>query len=130
MADKPRYRVRVNYKARQDISAIVTWTWNAFGELATVRYEALIAQALIDIASDPDRIGSQSLPDILVAGARIYHLSFSRSRAPRPSVKEPRHFILYRKCSNGEIEVARILHDRRDFDRHLPDDYRTSDTTD
>ncbi len=127
MAEASRYQVRVNDQARRDISAILKWTWDVFGERATIRYEALVAQALIDLASDPDRIGSQARPDILVSGARIHHLSFSRSRVSGPSVKEPRHFIVYRKRGNGEIEVARILHDRRDFDTHIPDDYRTTD---
>ena len=130
MAEKPRYQVRVNNQARRDISAILNWSRDAFGERAAIRYEALFTQALIDIANDPDRVGSQARPDILTSGARIYHLSFSRKRVPGPSVKEPRHIIVYRKRGNGEIEVARILHDSRDFQQHIPADYRTVDSTD
>lgn len=127
MAEQPRYQVRVNNQARRDISGILKWSRDAFGERAALRYEALIAQALTDLGSDPDRLGSQTRPDILVSGARIYHLSLSRNRVPGPSVREPRHFMIYRKLGNGEIEVARILHDSRDFDRHIPADYRTDD---
>jgi plasmid stabilization system protein ParE len=39
-------------------------------------------------------------------------------------VKEPRHFLLYRRREDGVIEVARILHDGRDLQRHLPEEYR------
>ena len=46
----------------------------------------------------------------MVEGARFNHLSFSRSKVGRPGVKEPRHFVLYRR--RGDVlEVARILHD-------------------
>jgi toxin ParE1/3/4 len=63
----------------------------------------------------------------MIEGARTYHLSFSRSRAAGPAVKEPRHFLLYRLRDDGVIEVARILHDGRDLQRHLPEDYRNHD---
>ena len=63
-------------------------------------------------------------PEVMIEGARTYHLSLSRRRVSRPGVKEPRHFLLYRLRGEGVIEVARILHDGRDLQRHLPEDYR------
>jgi toxin ParE1/3/4 len=81
-------------------------------------------QALRDIAADPERPGSMQRPE-LSAGARTYHLRFSRGRARASgTVKNPRHFLLYRRSEEGIIEVARVLHDARDLDRHLPEDYR------
>jgi len=62
----------------------------------------------------------------MMEGARTYHLSLSRSRLPGAVVKEPRHFILFRR-SGEVIEVARILHDASDLERHLPQDYRRAD---
>jgi toxin ParE1/3/4 len=80
---------------------------------------------LKDIAEDPERPGSNETLEIMIEGARAYHLSFSRSRVSPPRVREPRHFLLYRRC--GEvIEVVRILHDARDLERHLPEEYRPS----
>jgi plasmid stabilization system protein ParE len=38
-------------------------------------------------------------------------------------VKDPRHFLIYRKRGDV-IEVARIVHDSRDLARHLPEDYQ------
>jgi plasmid stabilization system protein ParE len=35
-----------------------------------------------------------------------------------------RHFLLYRRRSDGLIEVARILHDGRDLQLHLPEKYQ------
>ena len=71
--------------------------------------------------------GSKERPEIMVKGARTYHFEFSRKRVSGPGVKEPRHFLLYRRRGNL-IEVARILHDSSDLARHLPDDYRHMDT--
>jgi toxin ParE1/3/4 len=62
----------------------------------------------------------------MVPGARTYHLSFSRSLTGRPGVKKPRHFILYRSASTSFLEIARILHDSSDLNRHLPEGYQHS----
>jgi toxin ParE1/3/4 len=86
-----------------------------------MRYRALIVQALDDIGGNPKRPGSRELPTIMVDGARTYHLAFSRGRG---GVKEPRHFLLYRKREDDVIEVARVLHDSRNLELHLPKDYR------
>lgn len=94
-----------------------------FGERAALRYDALIKQALRDVRDNPERPGSKERPEIMVDGARVYHLSFSRSRVGRPGVKEPRHMLLYRLLGDA-IEVARILHDAEDLERHLPEEYR------
>jgi toxin ParE1/3/4 len=103
------------------------WTVREFGARAALRYDALIKQALKDIAVELERPGSKERPEIMIEGARTYHLSLSRSRVRGSGVKEPRHFLLYRRRDAGVIEVARILHDGRDLQRHLPEDYRRMD---
>jgi toxin ParE1/3/4 len=124
VAKRPRLQVHVTGPARRDINAIVKWSFQEFGEAAARRYEALIQQALCDVGSDPERPGSKERPDLMIEGARTYHLEFSRSRVSGPSVKEPRHFLLYRRRADGTVEVAPILHDGRDLARHLPEGYR------
>lgn len=84
----------------------------------------LIRQALLDVEADPERPGSKERPEIMIKGARTYHLSLSRSRVSGQPVKEPRHFLLYRRRADGVIEVARVLDDARDLQRHLPEEYR------
>jgi toxin ParE1/3/4 len=96
------------------------WTGEQFGERAALRYDALIKQALKDIGADPKRPGSRACPDIMIEGARTYHLQFSRNRVGGPRVKEPRHFLLYRNRADRVVEVFRILHESRDLERHLP----------
>ena len=111
--------------ARRDIREALQWSEDRFGTRAAARYRALLKQALRDIASDPERPGSTERPE-LSSGARTYHLRFSRERARAGGVvKNPRHFLLYRRRDEGTIEVARILHDARDLERHLPEEYRT-----
>lgn len=123
--EKAQPRLRITGPAQRDIAAIAKWTIRKFGETATLRYMALIRQALLDIGANPERPGSRSRPEILVAGARTYHISFSQSSGGDLRVKEPRHLLLYRQGVDGIVDVARVLHDGRDFERHLPKDYRS-----
>lgn len=57
----------------------------------------------------------------LTAGGRTYHLSLSRSRVAGVRVKEPRHFLVYRR-DQDLVEVIRVLHDVRDFSEQLSED--------
>jgi toxin ParE1/3/4 len=125
VAEKPRLQLHVTGPARRDIASILKRTIQEFGEPAARRYTALIRQALIDLQADPERPGSKQRPDIMIEGARTYHISFSRKRVSGSPVKDPRHFVLYRRRDDGVIQIARILHDSRDLQRHIPQDYRS-----
>jgi toxin ParE1/3/4 len=127
VARKRILRPRLAPAAGQDLREVLRWSEQNFGESAAKRYRALIKQAMRDIGADPERPGSKERPEIMVRGARTYHLEFSRNRVSGTKVKEPRHFLLYRRRDDCVIEVARILHDGRDLQRHLPGDYRPVD---
>ncbi len=60
----------------------------------------------------------------MVEGARTYPISFSRHRVRGASVKDPRHVLLYRVRADGAIEIARVIHDSRELERHIPEEYR------
>jgi toxin ParE1/3/4 len=117
-------RVVLSPVAEEDIIEILAWSHEHFGELARLRYEALLTQAIVDIAEDPERTGSISR-DELAVGARTYHLWHSRQRAERAVgiVSKPRHFLLFRLNSDREIEIGRVLHDSMDLASNLPDGY-------
>lgn len=106
--------------AEQDILSILAWTHQHFGEAARLRYEALLTQAIIDIANDPYCSGSIARPEMARA-ARTYHLHHSRNRLSTSigRVKRPRHFFVYRLRESGEVEIGRVLHDSVDLDRHV-----------
>ena len=106
------------------LAKLLTGAALSSGKAAAARYAALIKQALRDIGWNPERPGSTEDPLITIQGVREYHLKYSRSRTRGPIVKEPRHFLLYRRREDGAVEVARILHESRDLERHLPEQYR------
>lgn len=106
--------------ARRDIADILQWSLDRFGNMAEIRYDALIKQAIHDIVTDPERAGSQIRPELPIPGLRSYHLSLSRTHVSGGRVKEPRHFIVYRKRPDDVIDIVRVLHDSRDLARHVP----------
>jgi toxin ParE1/3/4 len=109
--------------ARSDIREALAWSQEHFGERAAVRYRNLIKQAIRDITSNPERPGSVERAE-LARGVHTYHLFLSRDRAKSESgrVGRPRHFLVYRRRGNT-IDLVRILHDVRDFERNLPRDF-------
>jgi toxin ParE1/3/4 len=111
--------------AKRDIASILHWTDDNFGEQARQRYEALLAQAILDVAEEPERLGVVRRIEISPV-ARTYHLRYSRNHAKTPAgkVKQPRHFLLFRVSIDGEVEFARVLHESMDIEQHLPDEYR------
>lgn len=115
----------VSPAAEQDIEAILFWTEEQFGQEARLRYEAILIQAIADLAEDATRPGSHNRPE-LAASARTYHVRHSRNNVTLPvgRVKNPRHFLLYRVRDDGRLEISRILHDSMDLEKHLPNEYR------
>jgi toxin ParE1/3/4 len=110
--------------AEEDIVNILAWSHEHFGEQARLGYEALLTQAIVDIAENPERVGSLPREELAV-GARTYHLSHSRQRIAKPVgiVGYPRHFLLIRRNAEGDIEIGRVLHDSMDLASNLPEVY-------
>ena len=107
--------------AQRDVESILVWTHEHFGELARLRYEAILCQAIVDVAENPDRTGCHLRTEI-AAGVRTYHLWHSRNRViSKPRVNQPRHFLLFRTRDDGHIEIGRVLHDSMDLNRYLPE---------
>jgi toxin ParE1/3/4 len=119
--------VVVSPAAERDIESILAWTHEQFGLQGRLRYEALMIRAILDVADDAERAGSQTRPEIHPA-ARTYHLYYSRNGVDKTigRVHRPRHVLLYRTRKDGRIEIGRILHDSMELQQHLPDEYRTS----
>jgi toxin ParE1/3/4 len=114
----------ISLAAQEDIDAILDWTEEWFEASGRLRYEALLIQAILDVAKDPRRFGSCDSPE-LAAGAGIYHLKHSRDRvdAAIGRVRHPRHFLLYRLREDGLVEISRVLHERMDIASRIPCDY-------
>jgi len=106
-------------RARANIEDVLDWSEMWFGELAQIRYAALIQTAIDDVAANPNRVGSRARPE-LGRGMRSWHLRLSRERARTPTgiVKDPRHFLLY-YVKDDVLYIARVLHDSRDVRKHV-----------
>ena len=90
MGKKVRPRFHITGPARRDIATILKRSIEEFGIDASLRYTALIRQALLDIGSDYERPGSKERPEIMVEGARTYHISLSRTRVRGPRAQGSR----------------------------------------
>jgi toxin ParE1/3/4 len=113
--------------AERDITSILAWTHEHFGEQARLRYEALLVQAIVDVAEDPERPGS-ALRHEISRVACTYHLWHSRNHVDVAigRVRRPRHLLIFRFTDENQIEIGRVLHDSMDLSSHLPVEYRAS----
>ena len=120
-------RFTLSVAAERDIVSILTWTHEHFGEQARLRYEALLVQAMIDIAENPHCPGSEARDEI-ARQARTYHIWHSRNRVDKVPgrVHRPRHCLIYRVNDRQQIEIGRVLHESVDLPNHLPTEYRRS----
>jgi len=114
-------RIRLSPAAEADITEILSWSQKTFGDAARRKYEALVVQAIVDVAADCARAGVHDRSDI-VAWLLSYHISNARSRVPgrERRVVSPRHVLLFRIRGEAVVEIIRVLHDSMDTERHLP----------
>lgn len=120
-------RFTLSSVAERDIASILAWTHEHFGEQARLRYEALLVQAIVDVAEDPQRLGSVARGEISRVSS-TYHLWHSRNHVEEAlgRVRCPRHFLIYRFTDKNQIEIGRVLHDSMDLPSHLPGEYPAS----
>lgn len=95
-------------EAEQDLDEITTTTQDRWGDKQAQQYRALILDATKKIARNP-RIGQSR--SYVRPGVFAFHT--------RRHGRRGRHIIFYRITLSGTIEVLRILHEARDFVRHL-----------
>ena len=111
-------KVRISGPARRDISKALTQSLGEFGPEANERYRLLLDQAFKDLGEDPRRVGVRAMDDVR-EGYFTYHLRSSVRRAPKPSVRRPRHLIAFRFDERGDVLVMRVFHERQMLNRHL-----------
>ncbi|WP_083542339.1 type II toxin-antitoxin system RelE/ParE family toxin [Kribbia dieselivorans] len=110
-------QVRLTQSAQADIVDILAWSHEHFGAGAGLRYEALIAAALRDVADSAGGLGGTPRPEL---GKDVYswHLRRSRDRSLAGPVHRPRHFLVYR-LDQDLVVIGRVLHDAMELHRHL-----------
>ncbi len=110
------YQVTLSPRAEEDLTEIFDWTRRHFGEDQEENYRELLALAIEELADDPASPRSRNRID-LHSNARVFPIA----RVGRPAS----HFLVYTISAADEIEVVRILHDKQDMPRHLPEDLKS-----
>jgi toxin ParE1/3/4 len=110
-------RILLTEPAQEDIRHILSQSAEQFGSAARVRYRSLIETALQNLCKDPYRLGSRELPNR--KGQYTYHLKWSRGG--KPSVRFPRHVVVYRVVAGDLLLVQRLLHDAMDLPAAIED---------
>ena len=94
--------------AKRDIVDVIKYTKQRWGTTQAREYANLIEEALVAIASEPQR--GKSREDIC-SGILAHHIS----QRGRPA----RHILFYRINAKGIVEIVRFLHDAMDFEQHI-----------
>lgn len=111
-------RVRITGPAQRDIFSALQRSSDDFGPHARDRYRRLLDRALVDLGEDPNRVGVRSIDDVR-AGYFTYHIRSSIERAPKPTVRQPRHLVAFYVDDAGDVIVARVFRERQMLSRHL-----------
>jgi toxin ParE1/3/4 len=107
---KPKWRVRLSDEARLDFANILRWTTKKFGTGQARLYRNTLVTTIGALGGGPDLPGAK-LRDDIMPGLRILHVARHGRRG--------RHFVMYRVSGDLIIEIARILHDQMDLQRHV-----------
>lgn len=98
---------RVSSYADEDIESIFRYTVRKWGFDQADSYYELLASARDSIAANPFLPGSRDRED-LAAGCRIF-----------PCAKH----VFFFRIRDDTVEIARILHQAMDFEKHVSEEY-------
>lgn len=104
--------VRLSDQAESDLIEIIDWTSRTFGPRQADEYTETVTSAIEKLYSGPEPLGSKIRNDIR-PGIRVLHVAH-RGRTGR-------HFLVYRVSKDKGIDILRMLHERMDLMRHIPD---------
>lgn len=113
---KKRWTIRLAAAAEADLTNLLRWTEEQFGEAQARVYSRLLSATLEELAvGGPTTLGATARDEI-TKGLFTLHVA-RRGR-------KGRHFLMFR-ISRGDgatrsIDVLRVLHDAMDLPRHVP----------
>jgi toxin ParE1/3/4 len=104
--------VRLTHQAELDVSDIIKWTAEQFGELQADQYVETISLALEALTNGPETPGVKNRNEL---GPDICTLHIARHG------RKASHFVVFRVSETQVLDILRILHDRMELSRHIPD---------
>ena len=104
--------VRLTHQAELDVLDITQWTAEQFGELQADQYLETISLALEALANGPETPGVKNRNEL---GPDICTLHIARHG------RKASHFVVFRVSEAQVLDILRILHDRMELSRHIPD---------
>lgn len=107
------WQVRLAGQAEQDLLDITLWTAENFGPMQAEHYAETIALA-IEALNDGPEIWGAKVRDEIGIGIRTLHVARQGRKG--------RHFVAFSVSEGHIINVLRLLHDRMDLAKHLPED--------
>ena len=101
------HRFKLSHFAESDVFEILNYTIDKWGVEQAEQYQRDLELGRLEIQKDPYLLNSKS-QERLGKGCR--------------SFKVNHHYFFYR-VNEDTIEIARILHESRDFPRHISDSH-------
>jgi toxin ParE1/3/4 len=115
-------RFRLSRPAQADLTRILIASAERWGTEGRRRYAAILSAAMHKAAADPEGPATRDQGN-LARGMRSLHLRFARPHNPDDRVRYPVHIIYFRVHRSGDIEIARVLHERMEPSRHISGSY-------
>jgi plasmid stabilization system protein ParE len=109
-------------EATDDIHLIIKHSTRKFGVRVAQSYMGLIDQAVLDLSTNPERVGVLARFQLL-EGMYFYHLKHSKRqvKGTQRRINTPRHFVAFRLVGVNMIQIVRVLHDRMKFEIQIFD---------
>ena len=101
-----KHEYRLSVYAEKDLVGIFDYTLETWGETQFQRYHRLLNQALESLCQDPDHPRSKKREELF---------------RDCKSLAVGRHVVLYRGRDDMVVEIARVLHQSMELERHIPE---------
>ncbi len=114
-----RYKAELTESAKEDLKAILKYSFQTHGEKTALDYNKLINDTFELLEIDPFRPGSKDQSDI-ADNVRSFHINLAKETVKSP-IKNPRHILFYFTVEEDRLVISRALHDARDHTRSMED---------
>jgi hypothetical protein len=99
---------RVGAGARAQVTRILIKSAFDYGDHHAENYQLLLATAMEDVATQPERLGARPLRGC--PGVWVYDVGYSKNRLPRGNrIRNPWHKLIYARGSDGIIEILAVV---------------------